>query len=294
MRLKDNTNPFIHVNPPYQLMVIHSSKLVYPRELYQRGVERKRVELIAAHFNEYVANEPKVSFRNGQFIVTDGQHTIEGRILRNGGKDLPILCKVYTGMTVEQEALLFAEQNGFSAPLTAGIKLRAKMVGGDAISKAFLAATNRVGLSLNYDSQQLTDYRIGCVGTAFRLYKQMGEPLYCETMRLIVAAWEGKPDSFRASVLKGMMHFVELYHGEFSEERLLRALRQHPPGRYLPHRAGRPRKAARMEKIRFPHLHRLQRQVQKRRTADEILTFTGISPIYTRGIRKPQMPLVTY
>ena len=41
--------------------------------------------------------------------------------------------------------------------------------------------------------------------------------------------WEGKPDSFRASVLKGMMHFVELYHGEFSEERLLRALRNiHP------------------------------------------------------------------
>ena len=103
-----------------------------------------------------MANEPKVSFRNGQFIVTDGQHTIEGRILRNDGKDLPILCKVYTGMTVEQEALLFAEQNGFSAPLTAGIKLRAKVVGGDAISKAFLAATNRVGLSLNYDSQQLT------------------------------------------------------------------------------------------------------------------------------------------
>ena len=52
---------------------------------------------------------------------------------------------------------------------------------------------------------------------------------YCETMRLIVAAWEGKPDSFRASVLKGMMHFVELYYGEFSEERLLRALRSiHP------------------------------------------------------------------
>ena len=113
MRLKDNNNPFIHVNPPYQLMVIHSSKLVYPRELYQRGVERKRVELIAAHFNEYVANEPKVSFRNGQFIVTDGQHTIEGRILRNGGKDLPILCKVYTGMTV-------AADGGHQAPCQGG------------------------------------------------------------------------------------------------------------------------------------------------------------------------------
>lgn len=40
---------------------------------------------------------------------------------------------------------------------------------------------------------------------------------------------EDKPDSFRASVLRGMMHFMELYHGEFSEERLIRALRSvHP------------------------------------------------------------------
>ena len=159
----------------------------------------------------------------------DGQHTIEGCILLNGGEDRPILCKVYTGLTMEQEALLFAEQNGHAAPLSAGIKLRAKVVGGDAPSKAFVAATNRVGLSLNYDSQQLTDYRIGCVGTALKLYNQMGEKIYCEALQLIVKAWDGKPDSFRASVLRGMMHFVELYHGEFSEERLVRALRSiHP------------------------------------------------------------------
>ena len=155
MRLNDN-NSFIGINPPYQLSVIHSSKLIYPREIYQRGVERKRVELIARDFNEYIVNEPKVSFRNGRYYVMDGQHTIEGCILLNGGEDRPILCKVYTGLTMEQEALLFAEQNGHAAPLSAGIRLRAKVVGGDAPSKAFVAATNRVGLSLNYDSMQLS------------------------------------------------------------------------------------------------------------------------------------------
>ena len=155
MRLNDN-NTFIGINPPYQLSVIHSSKLIYPREIYQRGVERKRVELIARDFNEYIVNEPKVSFRNGRYYVMDGQHTIEGCILLNGGEDRPILCKVYTGLTMEQEALLFAEQNGHAAPLSAGIRLRAKVVGGDAPSKAFVAATNRVGLSLNYDSMQLS------------------------------------------------------------------------------------------------------------------------------------------
>ena len=178
MRLKNDTNNFaasFNITPPYQMLVLHSKMLIYPRELYQRGVQRKRVEMIAADFNEYVANEPKVSFRNGKYYVVDGQHTIEGRILRNGGKDLPILCKVYTGLTMEQEALFFAEQNGHAAPLTAGIKLRAKVVGGDAPSKAFLAATNRVGLAFNYDSLQLSDYRISCVGTALKLYNQIRE-----------------------------------------------------------------------------------------------------------------------
>lgn len=173
MRLNEN-NTFIGINPPYQLSVIHSSKLIYPREIYQRGVERKRVELIARDFNEYIVNEPKVSFRNGRYYVMDGQHTIEGCILLNGGADRPILCKIYTGLTMEQEALLFAEQNGHAAPLSAGIKLRAKVVGGDAPSKAFVAATNRAGLSLNYDSMQLSDYRIGCVGTGAEAVRPAG------------------------------------------------------------------------------------------------------------------------
>ena len=134
MRLKNDTENFaasFNITPPYQMRVIHSSKLIYPREIYQRGVQRKRVELIAADFNEYVANEPKISFRNGKYYVVDGQHTIEARILRNGGRALPILCKVYTGMTMQQEALRFAEQNGHSAPLSAASscaqRLRAMM-----------------------------------------------------------------------------------------------------------------------------------------------------------------------
>ncbi len=74
MRLKNDTENFaasFNITPPYQMRVIHSSKLIYPREIYQRGVQRKRVELIATDFNEYVANEPKISFRNGKYYVVD-------------------------------------------------------------------------------------------------------------------------------------------------------------------------------------------------------------------------------
>ena len=49
--------------------------------------------------SEYIVNEPKVSFRNGRYYVMDGQHTIEGCILLNGGEDRPI-CLLYTSRCV--------------------------------------------------------------------------------------------------------------------------------------------------------------------------------------------------
>ena len=73
-----------------------------------------------AEFNGIIVNPPKVSYRDGRYIVIDGQHTIVGLKTLNGGNDLSILCRVYTGLTKEEEALVFAEQTGASTPLSAG------------------------------------------------------------------------------------------------------------------------------------------------------------------------------
>ena len=56
------------------------------------------------------------------------------------------------------------------------------------------------------------------------LTPEMVKSIYCEALRHIVEAWEGRPDSFRAAVLRGVMYFVQLYHGQYSAERLVRAL----------------------------------------------------------------------
>ena len=50
MRLKNDTNNYaasFNITPPYQMLVLHSKVLIYPREIYQRGVERKRVEMLS-------------------------------------------------------------------------------------------------------------------------------------------------------------------------------------------------------------------------------------------------------
>ena len=85
-----------------------NSALLFPCMEYQRLLRTEKVASIAENFSEYIANDPKVSYRDGRFYVFDGQNTVEARRACNGGKDLPIRCKVFLGLSKEDEATLFA------------------------------------------------------------------------------------------------------------------------------------------------------------------------------------------
>ena len=207
---------------------IDSAELIIPRTTYQRELNNDRVRRIAAEFDERIANEPKVSSRDGHYFVFDGQHTIAARKLLNGGNDLTIRCKVFYGLTEKDEALLFAQQTGSSAKLTAGAKFRALVYGGDKDAIAFLKATESVGLHVDIKQTKGVG-RLACIATAFDLYKKVGAPMYREAMGIIVEAWGGDPDSLRAETVQGLLEFVYLYYGEYSRKRLVTRLRQVDP-----------------------------------------------------------------
>ena len=138
----------------YREMVLSSSQVEVPRQTYQRNFNAKRAQKIAEEFDERIANEPKVSYRDGRYFVFDGQHTIAARKLLNNGEDVSIKCRVYFGMTEQDEALLFAQQFGVSAPLSAGARLRAQIFGGDPIAIAFMEANKDIGIQLDYDQER--------------------------------------------------------------------------------------------------------------------------------------------
>lgn len=214
--------------PLYKMMVLDTSQIIAPRENYQRPLRSERVKLIVKGFDERIANEPKVSFRDGKYYVFDGQHTIDARKIMNGGEDLPILCKVYMGMTEEEEALLFAKQTGESARLTAGARVRAEIFGKDGIAISFLNANDELGIDLDYD-QKLGYMRIGCIQTALDAYRKLGEERYKEAMSVIVTAWGGEPNSFRSENVIGITRFVDLYHDTYNNQRLTSRLRNVDP-----------------------------------------------------------------
>lgn len=113
---------------------------------YQRLLRTEKVASIAENFSEYIANDPKVSFRDGRYYVFDGQNTVEARRACNGGKDLPIRCKVFLGLSKEDEATLFALQTGISTCLTAGERLRANLVAENPDALYFVEITSNAGV----------------------------------------------------------------------------------------------------------------------------------------------------
>ena len=186
-----NLNTLPECKFAYQMV---NSALLIPCIEYQRMLRMEKVSQIAENFSEYIANEPKVSYRDGRFYVFDGQNTVEARRTCNGGKDVTIRCKVFYGLTKEDEATLFAIQTGNATCLTAGERLRANLVAENPDALYFVGITSNAGVEFAYDGIR-APWKIYCIETAYELYKQYGCERYVEMLHIINEAWKGNVDS---------------------------------------------------------------------------------------------------
>ena len=194
-----NLNTLPECKFAYQMV---NSALLIPCIEYQRMLRMEKVSQIAENFSEYIANEPKVSYRDGRFYVFDGQNTVEARRTCNGGKDVTIRCKVFYGLTKEDEATLFAIQTGNATCLTAGERLRANLVAENPDALYFVGITSNAGVEFAYDGIR-APWKIYCIGTAYELYKQYGGERYVEMLHIINEAWKGNVDAYLAGVIRG-------------------------------------------------------------------------------------------
>lgn len=212
----------------YKMRMIDSEQLNIPREIYQRRKHKNKISRIVAKWDERVANEPKVSYRDGEFFVFDGQHTILAREEIAGTTNTPILCKVYTGLTAQDEALLFAKQTGTSSKPRSGETLRANIFGGEEEALAFTRTTESVGLVVDLTGTRY-DRHLACVSTALHAYRAFGEKIYTEALQVLMDAWGGRADSLRYEIIKAVTEFVNLYYGEYTRTRLVNRLAKVDP-----------------------------------------------------------------
>lgn len=200
------------------------------KDAYQRSLDEALVRKIVAHWNPNLMNLPKVSHRDGKYYVFDGQHTIEALKLKNNGKDLDIVCRIYSGMTYEDEARLFAAQNGISKNVTTMQKLRALYEAKDPDVVRVTDIVIEYGYAdpiKNNSSNCPNGFRT--LPSALRIYEKCGEGRLRQVLKVITGAWGNDKDGCRSGILNGINIVLSLYMGEFKEADLINSLKRVSP-----------------------------------------------------------------
>lgn len=191
---------------------------------YQRRMNAAQVDRIVAEFNPLLVNAVKVSHRDGRFFVFDGAHTLAALRRIHEGKPFMVECKVFSGMTYQEEAELFALQTGTSRTVSFDYKLRAKLAAETPKEKAFLEATEAAGLHLSDVQRSSMRYVIAAKATAQRIFENYGADLYTDMLHLIVETWDAVEWSLSKPVLNGCAVFLNVYGDEYKRDRFIRKL----------------------------------------------------------------------
>lgn len=190
---------------------------------YQRELDMSRVKKIVKQYNPNLVNEPKVSKRDGLYYVFDGQHTIKVLEMMNHGNPVLVTCKVFEGLTVEDEAILFSEQNGLEKIPKTSDKFKALYFAKDIDVVSMKNAIEKSGVRCDFTNGKGKN-KVCCYKSVYKIYMNYGDERLTRIMNLIRDAWDGEDNSFCKEIIEGLNIFIEKYDGLFFDYDLVKSL----------------------------------------------------------------------
>ena len=192
---------------------------------YQRPVLQKDVDKIIREWNGREVTPVVVSFRDGKFNVVDGQHHIEAMRQKAGGRDVIVPCIIHTGMTYEQEAELYARLDRDKKRLTLRQYTKAVVeAGSDANIMEVKRLTEEVGFIWALGEPTGEPFEIAPIRALINAHQLLGGEAFARMLSLLAGAWQGTPNSLKASMLSGMALFVKTYEVELSDRAFIRRM----------------------------------------------------------------------
>ena len=192
---------------------------------YQRPVLQKDVDKIIREWNGREITPVVVSFRDGKFNVVDGQHHIEAMRQKAGGRDVIVPCIIHTGMTYEQEAELYARLDRDKKRLTLRQYTKAVVeAGSDANIMEVKRLTEEVGFIWALGEPTGEPFEIAPIRALINAHQLLGGEAFARMLSLLAGAWQGAPNSLKASMLSGMALFVKTYEVELSDRAFIRRM----------------------------------------------------------------------
>lgn len=207
--------------------------MLYPEQIkkdpkYQREIDVARIKKITKYWDDDLVNAPKVSLRaNGVYYVFNGQHTLAAWKKRYGNR--PIQCKVYRGLTEEEEKDLFVKQEGFSKAVGKIDILRAEFNSGSAEVCDMVNCIKLAGCTVDFDNRTSTvDNRVNAIATAFSVYKSVGHDYFINILYILRNAFFGNQLGFQDGFLKGMGYLFKHYAEYITVKKMIDAIQRQP------------------------------------------------------------------
>lgn len=218
------------VTTTYTTLRISTSMLISGQP-YQRPVKRAQVRSIIENYDPRLMDDVIVNVRDGRYYVIDGQHRIAALREMNGGADVIVTCKVYRGMTYQQEADLYHKLDDSKTKLNTKDNIRS-MSESEAYPEIedIKRALSESGISLNLAAGGgRSNDRISAVRETVSAYDALGYDGFSRMIRLIKAAWNGSQKSLTSYILSGMALFLRTYGDSLEDAVFVRQMTKFRP-----------------------------------------------------------------
>jgi hypothetical protein len=190
-------------------------KNLVSNQKYQRNLSRRHIDRAVADFDLYQVNPVKVSRRNGQNYVFNGQHTIEIIAAVSGSRDTPVWCMVYDDLEYMHEADIFANQQKYVKKLSAYEIFIASIEADNDSQVVVKKIVESCGLQIKSTRCLGAISAVTCLEQIFETH---GYHVLDRTMKLVVNTWEGDLASLSANMIRGISHLIVAFGESLKDE----------------------------------------------------------------------------
>jgi hypothetical protein len=219
MKAKTKPDHYPRAQSKIRLVPINQMRTA-PVHVTQRPFNPSWGKKIAKEMDLDKLGHPVVNFRDGVYLIIDGQHRVYG-LRENGFENDNLPCEVYEGLSDEECARIFLGRND-SKSVQSFDKFKVSCTAGDTRSLAVRRAVETQGLKITRDRDE------NCVGAVTALLKvydvagggHIGEVVLGQVVRTLKLAYQGDPRSFDAMLISGLGLSYNRYNGRTDEKRM--------------------------------------------------------------------------
>jgi hypothetical protein len=193
-------------------------------ERYQRPVDEKRVEKIAANFDTRLFGVLEVNQRNGKAAVFDGQHRLAAARLKGLDK---VPCMVHTDLGPQDEAVLFVKLQQERKKIHPVEQFKARVFAGDEDADEIEQIVSACGfiVAARSGAHAGRQHAIASIRALERAHR-VGN--LNETLELLGSLWFGDDKSTEGKLIEGLSMLEEGYGHRLDIEALSRLRAESP------------------------------------------------------------------